>query len=137
MNNVLVDTNILVYALDEGSSFHKSSVNYLLDEEINLFTTSKNPGELLAVLTKKYTFDLPVLQAVHFVEEVIDLMHILYPTNESFALFMSLIQKYKPKGSKVHDYEIASIRIANHINTIFTGNSDDFKAIKELKIIDL
>ncbi|MEX0780661.1 MAG: type II toxin-antitoxin system VapC family toxin [Balneolales bacterium] len=137
MNDVLIDTNILVYAIDKGSSFHELTLNYLLNEEINLFTTSKNLSELLAVLTKKSAFNFPVYKALQFIEEVIDLMIILYPTDESFALFMSLIHKYEPRGSKVHDYEIASIGMAHSINTIFTGDRGDFKNIKELYIIDL
>lgn len=41
MNNVLVDTNILVYSIDEDSIFHSISKDLILSSEYKLYTTSK------------------------------------------------------------------------------------------------
>lgn len=41
MNNILLDTNVLVYAFDKTSEFHEQSVQLFRDEEINLFTTTE------------------------------------------------------------------------------------------------
>jgi predicted nucleic acid-binding protein len=52
MNNILIDTNVLVYALDADSKFHEKSKSLVENENHNLFTTSKNLSELLVVLTR-------------------------------------------------------------------------------------
>ena len=42
MNNILIDTNLLIYAIDEDSKYYHSVQKLLDDESNNLFTTSKN-----------------------------------------------------------------------------------------------
>jgi predicted nucleic acid-binding protein len=52
MNKILIDTNILVYGIDEDSAFFKRSRKILEQEKNQLATTSKNLIEFLAVTTK-------------------------------------------------------------------------------------
>jgi hypothetical protein len=51
MSKILLDTNVLIYAVDEESSFYPAS-RALLDSEHELFTSCKNISEFLAVLTR-------------------------------------------------------------------------------------
>lgn len=41
MNKVLLDTNILIYALDQTSGFYLRAAALLQDENVRLFTTTK------------------------------------------------------------------------------------------------
>ncbi len=52
MNNILLDTNILVYAFDETSDFHPKASELFLNEENNLFVATKNISEFFAVCSK-------------------------------------------------------------------------------------
>lgn len=52
MNELLVDTNILVYAIDEDSEFFAKSRFILSKTDCQLCTTSKNFAEFLAVTTR-------------------------------------------------------------------------------------
>ncbi|HED06742.1 MAG TPA: PIN domain-containing protein [Ignavibacteria bacterium] len=52
MNNILIDTNLLIYAIDEDSKYYNSVQKILYDESNNLFTTSKNISEFLSVITR-------------------------------------------------------------------------------------
>ena len=60
---------------------------------------------------------------------------ILYPTQIFFSILKKLLQKYKPKGLKIHDFEIVSIVLANEINQIATFNIKDFESIEEISLI--
>ena len=52
MNNILLDTNLLIYAIDEDSKYYNSVQKILDNESNNLFTTSKNISEFLSVITR-------------------------------------------------------------------------------------
>ena len=52
MNNILLDTNLLIYAIDEDSKYYNSVQKILDNESNNLFTTSKNISVFLSVITR-------------------------------------------------------------------------------------
>jgi len=133
MSKLLLDTNVLIYSIDEGSKYFSEAQN-LFSEPLELCTTSKNISEFLAVITRIPKNPLPLNDALLVVEDFINVMTIYYPTQESFLTFQNLLHKYKPMGLKIHDYEIASIGLANQITTIATFNEKDFKNIKEIEL---
>ncbi|MDP2303318.1 MAG: hypothetical protein Q8N03_12945 [Ignavibacteria bacterium] len=45
MNEILFDTNLLIYAIDEESKYYNSVQQLLNNKENKLFTTSKNVSE--------------------------------------------------------------------------------------------
>lgn len=51
MNKLLLDTNILIYSIDEDSKYFNKSQN-LFSEHFELYTTSKNLSEFLSVVTR-------------------------------------------------------------------------------------
>jgi len=96
MNKVLVDTNILIYALDDKSEFHSSALAVLQHKDYRIYICTKNISEFFAVCTKlKYTqgaiFD--------FYEDVKTSTDILYPDSNSLRLFESLLMRYQPRGN--------------------------------------
>ena len=44
-NQILVDTNILIYAVDEYSKFHDRAIDLIFNSNYEFFTTSKNISE--------------------------------------------------------------------------------------------
>jgi predicted nucleic acid-binding protein len=134
MSNLLLDTNVLVYALDVDSKYHKSSLALFLNKEHNLATTSKNISELLVVLTRGPQVSLTPVKALEVVSNITSNIQIFYPNMNSNKIFYDLIQKYKPAGLKIHDFEIISIGIENGYKIIATFNTKDFKSIKEISL---
>lgn len=132
MNKVLVDTNILVYSIDEDSQFYNQSRELILNPDIELFTTSKNISEFLSVVTRIPNNSISIEEALKSVDAFTSMIKLLYPNEESFLEFEELLLKYKPTGIKIHDFEIVSIAIVNDINTIATLNKKDFEIIKEI-----
>jgi len=134
MSKILVDTNILVYGIDEDSVFFKRARKILEQETYQLVTTSKNLIEFLAVTTKSSGYNLENITALEIIEEIIQGIEIVYPTQESMAIFLDLMNRYQPKGLKVHDFEIISIGLAHGIQEVATFNSKDFKSVKEITL---
>lgn len=118
MSKILVDTNILVYGIDEDSTFFKRARKILEQERNQLVTTSKNLVEFLTVITKSSGYNLNNDTALDIVEEIIKGIEIVYPTQESLAIFLDLMNRYQPKGLKVHDFEIISIGLANGLHEV-------------------
>ncbi len=132
MNNLLLDTNILIYALDENSKFHQRAKNILTDGKYNFFITSKNISEFFAVCTK---LNLDKDKIWGFYNEIKTNAIILYPSGESIKKFEMLIKKYSPFGNRVYDIEIASIMLANKVLRIATLNITDFENINEINLL--
>lgn len=135
MNKLLLDTNLLYYAIDKASSFHSASRQFIDEADGELYTTIKNISEFLVATTRGDSPTLTSNQALESVEEFQEFTTILYPNVESFDRHKSLIQHYSPRGKKIHDYEIAAIALANGISQIATFNASDFAKIAEIAII--
>jgi len=109
-----------------------------LEQEKNqLVTTSKNLIEFLAVTTKSSGYNLNNDTALEIVEEIITGIEIVYPTQESMAIFLDLLNRYQPKGLKIHDFEIISIGLANGIHEVATFNTRDFESVKEISLLQV
>ncbi len=136
ISKLSLDTNVLIYSIDEGSKYFKQAQN-IFANQFELYTTSKNISEFLSVTTRIPKNPLSLDDALLVVEDFANVMSILYPDEESFIMFQSLLRKYKPLRLKIHDYEILSIGLANLVNTIATFNEKDFKQVKEIKLQSL
>jgi len=133
-NRLLVDTNILIYAIDADSKFHQRAQSLILDSDFELVTTAKNITEFLVVLTRTAPINIDIVEALDILTGLLSHFRILYPSENSYTIFEELLRKYRPKGLKLHDFEIVSIGLAAGIDRIATQNKDDFKNIKEIKI---
>ena len=134
-NQLLIDTNILIYSLDVDSKFHHKSIKLLLDPDNELYTTTKNISEFLVVLTRAESIKITILEALDILSELLTNITILYPTEQTRNIFYKLLKKYTPTGLRIHDFEIVSIALANGIKNIATQNISDFKNIEEIKIV--
>jgi predicted nucleic acid-binding protein len=134
MSRVLVDTNILIYSKDIKSLYHPFA-NGIFNSEDELFVTNKNLSEYYSVVTKGDHPLLTPIEAMHDLEEFGSICQVIYPNESSQQKLFFLIEKYKPKGLKIHDFEIVSIALAQGINKLVTLNKNDFREIDGLEII--
>lgn len=137
MNNVLFDTNLLLYAIDEDSKYFNSVQELLNDNSLNLYTTSKNISEFLSVITRIPNTSISIEEALLIIEEFQSTFKFLYPTEKSYLIFIDLLKKYSPSGLKIHDYEIISIALSNKIKYIATFNKKDFSGIEEIELVSM
>ncbi len=137
MTNILFDTNLLIYAIDEDSKYFNSVQKLLDDDSLNLFTTSKNLSEFLSVVTRYPDKSISIKEALLIIEDFISIFTVLYSTRESYLIFIDLLKKYSPHGLKIHDYEIISIALSHKIKNIATANQKDFSGITEIKLFSI
>lgn len=137
MSKLLIDTNLLIYSIDQESKYFESATALFNSNKYSLFTTSKNLSEFLAVVTRLPYNPLSSAEAIKTIKSFQKLFIILYPSPESYQIFIDLLKIYDGVGLKIHDLEIASIALANDIKLIATANKKDFDYISEIKIHQL
>ncbi len=137
MNNILIDTNLLIYAIDEDSKYFNSVQELLNDKSLKFYITSKNISKFLSVITRIPNSNLSMKEALIIIEEFRSIFTILYPTEKSNLIFMELLEKYSPRGLKIHDFEIVSIALSNKIKSIATLNQKDFSGIEEIELVSV
>ena len=131
---ILLDSNILLYAMDKKSKYHTISINILENKKYELFVSTKNIAEILAVSSK---IKIDKTLVLNFIDNIIfKVSNLIYPNKESFNQFLKIIKNYNIKGNQVYDMEIASIMLVNGINTIATFNHKDFREISEIEILE-
>lgn len=128
----MLDTNILVYAITENSSYNKVASDIIRNANHALFITTKVITEFFAVCSKLRVHEAAVFTMYY---ELLRDATILYPNASSLMHFETLLKKYHPKGNRVFDMEIVSVMMANDINTIATYNRADFKDINEIALL--
>lgn len=111
MNRILVDTNVLVYSIDEDSKFNSRAIKLLTNPNYDLYTTSKNLSEFLVVLTKGIEVPLTIKESVDLLEGLMANLSILYPSKNSYRQFKKLILKYKKINPRVIS---ANIKLSFH-----------------------
>ena len=132
MNNlVLVDTNILIYAIDADSQFHERALKFLSNDTLRFFTTSKNISEFLVILTRNEEIDLSSAECLEILNSLLANVTIFYLNPTTFKVFQDLVRKYNPRDLWVHDIEIASIGVPSQAVCKFTCGVP-FRAITDL-----
>lgn len=132
MIDLVLDTNILIYALDESSIFHDKSIEIIESPSFNRFITTKSITEYFAVCSK---LDIESEKVIAFYDEMERNISFLFPSKESLSIFTELIEKYKPRGNRIFDIEIVSVMLANEVKNLATFNIDDFKNITEINLL--
>jgi predicted nucleic acid-binding protein len=133
---ILFDTNVLVYAKDQPSSFHDKAVQFLDNYEGEIYTTSKNLTEYLVATTRGDAPISPLSEALEDIDDFINVFSILYPDKKSYQKLLQLLTQHQHRGKKIHDYEIAAIALANNIKQIATFNEKDFSGIAGVQVIN-
>ena len=133
MSKLLLDTNVLIYSIDEGSKYFKQA-NKIFTKQFELYTTSKNLSEFLAVITRIPKNPMSLKDALLVVKDFSDALTVIYPDEDSFKIFIDLLKQYQPVGLHIHDYEIISIALSNKIQTIATFNEKDFEKVNDIEL---
>ncbi len=128
----VLDTNILIYGINEDSKYHEDVRRILADSSFSFFITSKNISEFISVLSKFQRFDVIDLE----LPTILKKFRVLYPNKKSQKIFLELVDKYLPIGNRVYDMEIVSIMLAHNIQTLFSKNIKDFRDIVEITLLD-
>lgn len=131
-----LDTNILVYLLNNESSFHDQARLAILKTEkqkIQLVVCQQNLVELIRVLTDYYQYKLA--QAVGQINKLLETnIQVVTPLISTINTYLELCQKAKGKAKRHFDLYLAATLIDNKIETLITNDKSGFKGINKLKV---
>ena len=130
---LVLDTNILVYGINEESKYYEEIRNLLESNQYSLFVTSKTISEFVSVLSKLGRYDVIEKE----LPLILSRFRIIYPNKRSIRIFQKLIKKYKPIGNRVFDMEIVSIMLSKKLKDLFSINVRDFEDIEEIRLNEI
>lgn len=134
---MLIDSNIIVYALNLDSSKNKKARIYLESNVGNFSIAHQNMLEVIRVLTHKNFLRKVSLQRVlKEVSAIAETCNVIAPKETTIYLMVDIIKKYSISGNQIFDAYLAATAISNKIYTIVTDNEKDFKKIKEIRVIN-
>jgi toxin-antitoxin system PIN domain toxin len=137
-----IDTNLLLYAEDEASPFHRRALeflNHLLESGVPVYATWDVIHAFLRIATNLNVFSHPLTpeEATGDIQKVLDhpSVTILPPSLDSWAILLRLTKELHLRGNLIPDAVTASILEANGIQTVYT-NDRDFWKFPGLKPVD-
>ncbi len=137
---IAVDTNILVYAHREDSSFHIVADRVLAElAEGDFFWAIPWPciHEFLAIVThpKIYQPPTPLSDALQQVECWLDSPHLqlIGEIDGYWEELKSIVVKGKISGPRIHDARIAAICLQNGVKTLWSADRD-YSRVERLEV---
>ncbi|MBD3365760.1 PIN domain-containing protein [candidate division WWE3 bacterium] len=131
----LLDSNVLVYAVNAKSDFHGEALQVYNQLELGLFkgiVAHQNVLEATRVLTHgKYKETLSPSVALERMAPVLSLCRIVHPGYHSWRIVSELITKYDLKSNMVFDAYLVATMLTNDIHRVVTFNSTDFELFSE------
>ncbi len=125
---MLIDTNILVYAINADSPKNKAAQLFLQKRTGNLIIAHQNIIEASRVLTHpKFSHPMTPNAAQEALWEIINACRIIYPNNKTLYLALEFITEHKLFGNQIFDAYLAATVISNNILVIATDNTKDFE----------
>jgi len=136
----LIDTNLLVYAHNELSSYFIGAKTFLKNQanRSELCFTPQIFLEAYRIFTQKIEKPLTIKQAWQVIGyyQTFPSVRIVYPKASVLTIIERLSVRYKIKGSIIFDTYLVATMLCNDIKTIYTHNVKDLIMYKEIKVID-
>jgi uncharacterized protein len=136
----IVDTNVLVYALDADAPQHQAA-RALLETaraaSITLFTTSQILCEFYSVVTNSRRVSKPrsATDALTAISGLLAFLHVLPVPAHTVDGWMDLLRRHPVIGGDVFDLQIVATMQANGVQRVYTFNTSDFDAFTELSVV--
>lgn len=125
---MLVDTNILIYAINADSPKNKQAQVFLQTHRKELAVAHQNIFETLRVLTHpKYSKPMSPRDAQSAVLVILRPCRVIIPDYNTHYLTFELIKEHNLLGNRIFDAYLAATAISNDITVIATDNEKDFK----------
>jgi predicted nucleic acid-binding protein len=132
---VLLDTNLLISASDQGRPDHARAVEFLEEDPRELVIAPQNVREFLAVATRAEGENGLGMSPEHAARALADLMVGLTLVGDGKAAasrLLSLIVTGPASGKQVHDASLVATALASEVGTIVTANRRHFERFADL-----
>ncbi|MBI3103437.1 PIN domain-containing protein [Candidatus Daviesbacteria bacterium] len=134
---MLIDTNILVYAINKKSPKNRQARKFLEDNQEELILAHQNIIEAIKVLTQpKYSHPMDSEAAIEVVLKITEGCQIIAPKPGTEFIALELIKRSKLSGNRIFDAYLTATALSNGVDTIATDNVGDFKKFKEISVFN-
>ena len=134
---VLIDSNVLIYAINSSSPKHLQAQAYLQANVGQMTIAHQNIFETLRVLThNKFPSPMHPVDAITAILNIAKGCHVIEPQTDTYHIALALIQKHILKGDKVFDAYLAATALSAGINSIVTDNAKDFLVFEDMSVIN-
>lgn len=140
---VLVDTNVLLEATDEGRPLHNQAVMVFQNARaagIDLFICTQTVREYLVVATRPTAnngLGMGIIAALENVAQFATKASMLPESLRAGEIFLAWAGKFQITGKKLHDLQILATAAAGGMLTLLTANEKDFPKDASLAIVPL
>ncbi len=132
---VLLDTNVLVAALDRSRTAHRAAVRLLEQDERALAIGDQSVREFLTAATRPVASNglgLPAPRAVAVLEDLLDGVETLHATEGSTRRLVEMVRHGAVAGKQVHDANLVAVALENHAAVIVTDHGRHFERFADL-----
>ncbi len=134
---MLIDSNILIYALNNSSPGHLAAQRFLQTQRAGLIFAQQNLFETLRILThQKFPHPFSVSQALRAIQTITQDATILCPTYETSEIAWELIRKYQIGGPEIFDAYLVATALSHQVITIATDNVKHLGKYTEIAVIN-
>ncbi|OGH16428.1 MAG: hypothetical protein A3C30_04525 [Candidatus Levybacteria bacterium RIFCSPHIGHO2_02_FULL_40_18] len=134
---MLIDSNILIYAINIASSKHKTAQKFIENTKENFAIADQNIFETLRIITHpRFPKPMEPKAAVNVISQLVASFQIIIPNHKTQFLAFQLIDKFEISGIRVFDAYLVATALSNSIDTIATDNIRDFKKFAGIKIVN-
>lgn len=137
----IVDTNVLIYALDTAAPQHAAALallNAARADATTLFVTPQILCEFYSVVTNSRRVARPrdAAETMTVLSDLLAFLHVLPIPASTIDRLLDLLRRRPVTGSDVFDLHIVAAMQANGISRIYTFNVADFAAFPELTVVE-
>ena len=140
---IFLDTNILVYAVEEDNPLHEKAAALINRVNAGALLICLSPqiiGELYSTITnpRKIVKTCPPDEAVDITRSIWEMDTVLkiFPKRETVELTLDLVKRYQLKSLDFFDAQIVATMLDNGVTTIYTVNEQDFAIFEEIKAVN-
>lgn len=138
---LLIDSNILIYALSSNSNYFEAS-NQLLDKvvsgEVKAAIAQQNFNEAYRVLTHpNFEQAFKASDALIALNSIVGLCELIIPNQLTFKTLNELVSKYSVVGNAYFDLYLVATMLSNGVSEIATLNKQDFELYAEINVSEL
>jgi predicted nucleic acid-binding protein len=136
----LVDTNVLIYALDADAAQHASS-RALLEAgragSVTLYVTSQIICEFYSVVTNPRRVAKPCSStaALAAISSLLGFLHVLPVPAQTVEELIRLVRRRPVTAGDIFDLQILATMNVNGIQRIYTFNTADFVGFPEIALL--
>jgi uncharacterized protein len=136
----IIDSNILVYALDADAPQHSASralIQAGRDSSTTLYVTSQILCEFYSIVTNARRVPRPRApgDALDAISKLLVFLHVLPIPARTVEGWMELLRRHPVTCGDVFDLQIVATMQANGVQRIYTFNLQDFEMFPELAVV--